>query len=138
MDELTLDVAWRIGERARQKAEEMGIRVAVAVVDAGGHAMFAFRMEGCNFFSPDIAKGKAMASAGWKIPSGALAQRWQSPATSSALTSATGNRIVPVQGGVPIFSNGRCIGAVAASGAKSEEDEEVARAGVAAVGLATE
>jgi uncharacterized protein GlcG (DUF336 family) len=76
-----------------------------------------------------------MASAGWKIPSGALAQRWQSPAVSSALTGATGNRIVPVQGALPIFANGRCIGAAGGSGAKSDEDEAVVRAGIEAVGL---
>ena len=40
----------------------------------------------------------------------------------------------PLEGGVPVVVSGECIGAVGVSGVKSDEDAQVARAGVSAVG----
>jgi uncharacterized protein GlcG (DUF336 family) len=42
---------------------------------------------------------------------------------------------VPVQGAVPVWDGGRCLGAVGVSGARSDEDEAAARAGIRAAGL---
>ena len=43
--------------------------------------------------------------------------------------------VLPVQGGVPITAEGQCVGAVGVSGVQSHEDEQVALAGIAALGL---
>jgi uncharacterized protein GlcG (DUF336 family) len=40
-----------------------------------------------------------------------------------------------LEGGVPIMKDGQCMGAVGVSGVKSSEDAQVARAGIAAIGL---
>ena len=40
-----------------------------------------------------------------------------------------------LEGGVPIMQNGACLGAVGVSGVKSPEDAQVARAGIAVLGL---
>jgi uncharacterized protein GlcG (DUF336 family) len=40
-----------------------------------------------------------------------------------------------LEGGLPIIKDGQCIGAVGVSGVKSSEDAQVARAGIAAIGL---
>jgi uncharacterized protein GlcG (DUF336 family) len=40
-----------------------------------------------------------------------------------------------LEGGVPIMKDGHCIGAVGVSGVKSNEDAQIARAGIAAIGL---
>ena len=40
-----------------------------------------------------------------------------------------------LEGGVPILKDGQCIGAVGVSGVKSSEDAQIARAGIAAIGL---
>jgi uncharacterized protein GlcG (DUF336 family) len=40
-----------------------------------------------------------------------------------------------LEGGVPIIKDGQCLGAVGVSGVKSSEDAQVARAGIAAIGL---
>jgi glc operon protein GlcG len=42
--------------------------------------------------------------------------------------------VLPVQGGVPIMVNGECAGAVGVSGVQSHEDEQIANAGIAAIG----
>ncbi len=40
-----------------------------------------------------------------------------------------------LEGGVPIMKDGTCLGAVGVSGVKSSEDAQIARAGIAAIGL---
>jgi uncharacterized protein GlcG (DUF336 family) len=40
-----------------------------------------------------------------------------------------------LEGGVPIVKDGQCIGAVGVSGVKSTEDAQIAKAGIAALGL---
>ena len=40
-----------------------------------------------------------------------------------------------LEGGVPIMKDGQCLGAVGVSGVKSSEDAQIARAGLAALGL---
>ena len=40
-----------------------------------------------------------------------------------------------LEGGVPILKDGACIGAVGVSGVKSTEDAQIAKAGIAAIGL---
>jgi glc operon protein GlcG len=40
-----------------------------------------------------------------------------------------------LEGGVPIVVEGQCVGAVGVSGVKSTEDAQIARAGIAALGL---
>ncbi len=41
----------------------------------------------------------------------------------------------PLEGGVPIIKDGQRMGAVGVSGVKSTEDAQIARAGIAALGL---
>jgi uncharacterized protein GlcG (DUF336 family) len=43
--------------------------------------------------------------------------------------------ITPLEGGVPIMVDGQCVGAVGVSGVKSTEDVQIAKAGIAALGL---
>jgi uncharacterized protein GlcG (DUF336 family) len=94
-------------------------------------------MDGTNFLSPDIARGKALAAAAWKIPSADLASRWaSSPLAGPGMIAASGDRIVPVAGGIPIVRGGEVIGAVGVSGARSDEDAQVATAALESVGLA--
>ncbi|MDE3193504.1 MAG: heme-binding protein [Chloroflexota bacterium] len=123
----TLDEARAIIERGRAKAKEIGVPMAIAVVDAGGHLVALERMDGAPFTAPEIAWGKAYTAAAWKAPSGALAERiGKDPAFSAAVSAATGGRFTPRQGALPLAGGG----AVGASGGASQQDEDVARAGI--------
>jgi uncharacterized protein GlcG (DUF336 family) len=134
--DLDLEAARKMTDVAFDFARQNGLRLAVAVLDAGGHVMQVSRMDGCNFLSPDIARGKAYGAAAWKVPSVDLANRFQSnAAASSGMVGISGLRIVPVQGALPIWDGGRCVGAIGASGARSDQDEEAARAGLKAAGF---
>ena len=41
---------------------------------------------------------------------------------------------LPLQGAVPIMHDGDCLGAIGVSGVQSSQDEQIAQAGVAALG----
>ena len=127
---LTLEEANRMAGAAIGKAQELGVRLSVAVVDSGGHLMAFNRMEGANFITATVAQGKAVAAAGFGRPSGSL------PADSpviQAVIAAHGGRMLPAQGAVPVVRDGELIGAIGGSGATAEQDEECANAGLAAL-----
>ena len=136
MAELNLETVQKMTAAALEHARQHDWRIAVAILDAGGHVLQVTRMDGCNFLSADIARGKAFAAAAWKLPSAELAGRWAQAATAAAgMVGISGSRIVPVQGALPIWDGSRCLGAIGASGVKSNEDEECSRAGLRAAGF---
>jgi len=112
------------------------MRLATAILDSGGNVVLITRMDGCNFLSPDIARGKAFGAAAWKTPSAELNARFgASPASAAGMVGISGSRLTPVQGALPIWDGGTCLGAIGVSGARSDEDEEAARTGLLAAGF---
>lgn len=136
MSDLTLQAADAMTSAAFDYAQKNGLALAVAVLDAGGNIVRISRMDGCNFLSPDIARGKAFGAAAWKLPSAELGKRFTTPGAAGGMVGISRGRLVPHQGALPIWSNGQCIGAIGVSGARSDQDEEAARAGILAAGFA--
>jgi uncharacterized protein GlcG (DUF336 family) len=135
MTELTLQAADTLTNAAFEYARQNNLVLAVAILDAGGNIVRISRMDGCNFLSPDIARGKAFGAVAWKLPSAELGKRFTTPGAAAGMVGISGERIVPHQGALPIFSDGRCIGSIGVSGARSDQDEDAARAGLAAAGF---
>jgi uncharacterized protein GlcG (DUF336 family) len=136
MPDLDLAAANRMTEAALAFAKEHHLRLSIAVVDSGGNVVRITRMDGCNFLSPDIARGKAFGAAAWKLPSAELNARFgASPASAAGMVGISGGRFTPVQGALPIWDQARCVGAIGASGARSDEDEAAVRAGLLAAGF---
>jgi uncharacterized protein GlcG (DUF336 family) len=122
-----LEQASQMIGRARQAAEDMGVPMSIAVVDAGGHLVALERMDGAGFATPEIALGKAWTAAGWKRPSAAIAETiGADPSFSAAVSAVTHGRFTPRQGALPLPDGG----AVGASGGSSQQDEDVVRAGI--------
>ena len=117
---------------AEQEASSNGWKVTIAVSDAGGVPLLVKRCDDAFPASYDIAVGKAKTAALFQKPTGALEDSANVSGGSSraALLSAP---FVLMRGGVPIFANGACIGAVGVSGVKPDEDERVANAAVGAL-----
>ncbi len=102
--------------------------VTIAVVDDGGFLVQLERIDGAPAQSTLIATGKAQTAAATRTPTKTLEDIVKDrPAT------VTFPGRVPVQGGLPITHQGECVGAVGVSGAKSNEDEQVASAGLKAL-----
>ena len=133
MEPLTLDEAARMLSKARAKAEEVGIRVTMAVLDPRGDLIALHRMDGALWRSVPISQGKAAASAAWDTPSGELAERWDQPVVRAFAMMENG-RLIPGQGALPIRRpDGTMVGAIGVSGARPAQDEAVAQAGLDAL-----
>ncbi len=126
---VSLAEANRIVEGAIAAASEMGIKINVAVVDAGGRLIAFNRMDGAIWGGVYGSQGKAVASAAFGRTSGELQERASSPIISGILR-AEGDHGIASQGGVPIVRNGVVEGAVGVGGGTSQEDEDCARAGI--------
>jgi uncharacterized protein GlcG (DUF336 family) len=116
-------------------ADAAGVKVNVAVVDAGGNLAAFLRMPGAFLHSIDIAIDKAYTAAGFGLPTAdwteALATH--SPAVRSGIPMRP--RMVCFGGGLPIRHDGRLIGGVGVSGGSELEDQTCAKAGLSAIGL---
>jgi glc operon protein GlcG len=125
---LTLADAQKILAAARTEAEKKQWAVSIAVVDDGGALLLLERMDGAFPQSAEIAFRKAWTAAAVRLPTKTMEDMVKE---RPALVTFPGQ--VRVQGGLPIKSGAEWVGAVGVSGAASHQDEEVARAGIAAL-----
>ena len=108
------------------EAEHRGLRLAIAVVDAGGHLVAFERMDGVEWVAVDVAFGKAYTAAAFQTASEDLAGRSEAvPLLAQSMITMTAGRFVPQKGGLPVVVGGVCVGAVGASGASGDEDVAV-------------
>jgi glc operon protein GlcG len=126
---LTLDETNRIIRGAIAKAEELKIKVSVAVCDGGGRLVAFQRMDNAIWGSTYGSQGKAVASAAFGRASGELTPRADHP-TPRGIAAAEGGHMIMGQGAVPIIRHGVIEGACGVGGGTSQEDEDCARAGV--------
>jgi uncharacterized protein GlcG (DUF336 family) len=106
--------------------------VTIAIVDDGGHLLWLQRLDGAAAISAHIAPAKANTAAMGRreskiyedIINGGRVSFLSAPALEGML-----------EGGVPIMKDGQCLGAIGVSGVKSTEDAQIAKAGLAAIGL---
>ena len=126
---LTLAEANRIIEGAIAHAQELNIKVNVAVCDAGGRLIAFNRMDGAIWAGVYGSQGKAVASAAFGRTSGELQERADQP-TPRGIAIAEGGHMIMGQGGVPIIRDGVVEGACGVGGGTSQEDEDCARAGI--------
>ena len=106
--------------------------VTIAIVDDGGHLLWLQRLDGAAPISADIAPAKARTAAlgrrESKVYEDVINQGRYSFLSAPGLEGM-------LEGGVPVLVDGQCVGAVGVSGVKSSEDAQIARAGIAALGL---
>ena len=123
-----LETAQALIDRATAAASARGFRMAFAIVEPSG-ALVAFgRMDDTQYGSIAVAQAKARSAALYRTATSVSEERLAGGRT--ALLALDG--MVPVAGGVPIVVDGRVIGAIGVSGASSAQDDEIARAAIAA------
>jgi glc operon protein GlcG len=132
MASISLNQANRVLRATLKKAEELNIKISAAVVDDGGRPVAFQRMDGAIWASAYGSQGKAVASAAFARPSGVMQERATQP-TPAGINAASGGLMIMGQGAVPLFRNGNLIGAVGVGGGTSQEDEDCAAAGAAAL-----
>ena len=127
---LTLEDGRRIAAAVQENARTNGLRVVVAVLDEGGHAILLERMDGTQTASVEIALAKARSAAAFRRPTREMAE-WVASG-NVGLMALPG--LVPVEGGLPLLVDGAVVGAVGVSGATARQDGEAAQAGVGVFG----
>jgi len=106
--------------------------VTIAIVDDGGHLLWLQRLDGAAPISAHIAPAKANTAAVGRRESKVYEDMINGGRVS--FLSAPDLKGL-LEGGVPIVKDGQVLGAVGVSGVKSAEDAQIARAGIAAIGL---
>ena len=136
---LTVAGAKKMMVTALSSAQEAGIAVTIAIVDAGGNLILLERMEGGRFHTVHSATAKAVCAASNKRPTGSKGAQGQPLDVAHALglaLAAGAERWTAMEGGCPVFVEGECIGGVGVSGGDWATDERIARESVEAIGAA--
>ena len=128
---LTLEGARRIMAAAEAEAAKNHWNVAIAIVDEAGDLVAFQKIDDTPVSNIDIAIAKARTAARMKRATKAL----EDSVMGGRTTLLALNGLMPLAGGVPIAVEGRTIGAVGVSGVASQNDAQVALAGIAALGL---
>ncbi|MBV9257058.1 MAG: heme-binding protein [Ktedonobacteraceae bacterium] len=134
---ISIDVARKILEASKQRAKELRSPVSIAIVDAGGHlVLFERMMSPYGWATGNISIAKANTAVMFNQPTDAVAQ-WGSgiPGFASSMATMTEGKFIMASGGWPIRIEGATVGGIGVSGGNAPgRDEEIARAGLVAVG----
>ena len=105
--------------------------VTIAIVDDGGHLLWLQRLDGAPPISAHIAPAKAHTAALGRRES----KVYEDVINQGRMSFLSAPQIEGLlEGGVPVFKDGQCIGAVGVSGVKSTEDAQIAKAAIVALG----
>ena len=127
---LTLEDCRRITAACEAEAKKNNWNVCIAILDDGGHLLHLVRMDGASPANARIAVEKGRTAAESRRSSLVWEERIK--AGRNSMLGMPG--ITPVQGGLPIMADGVCLGGVGVSGVQSHEDEQIAAAGIKALG----
>ncbi|MFM9968104.1 MAG: GlcG/HbpS family heme-binding protein [Burkholderiales bacterium] len=127
---LTLGDVKKIVAAAEAEALKNNWVVAIAVLDDGGHPLAISRLDGATPLNVEVAMSKARTSA----LSGRSSKMFEDRVAAGRL-SMLNMPLLPLQGGLPIIVDKQCIGSVGVSGVQSQEDEQIAKAGIDSLGI---
>jgi uncharacterized protein GlcG (DUF336 family) len=133
MSDITLEQAQAAVAAAMAKAKEIGVKMNIAVVDAGANLKAFARMDGAWLGSIDVSQKKAKTARFFDMPTGEIGKLSQPGGSLYNIEHSNGG-LITFPGGVPIVNaQGVVIGGIGVSGNTVENDHLVASAGAAAV-----
>jgi glc operon protein GlcG len=121
-----------IAAAAEAEALKNNWAVTICIVDEGGHLLWLQCLDGAAPISAHIAPAKANSAAMGRRES----KIYEDMINGGRVSFLSAPHLQGLlEGGVPILKDGQCLGAVGVSGVKSTEDAQIAKAGIAAIGL---
>ena len=133
MSNITIQQARTAIDAAREKSQQLGVRMNIAIVDAGANLKAFARMDEAWLGSIDISIKKAKTARLFNMNSGEIG-RLSQPGGDLYNIEHSNEGLITFPGGIPLKdSNGEVIGAIGVSGSTVEEDHVVAAAGATAV-----
>jgi glc operon protein GlcG len=134
---LTHQGAKKIMATAIDMANQAGVAISCAIVDAGGHIILLERMDSGRFHTVHSCITKAVCAASNRRPTAATGAAGQDLDGSHAIglaLAAGPERWTAIEGGVPVLVDGQCIGGVGVSGGDGETDLRFAKVAVESIG----
>ncbi len=126
---LTASDTQKMVAASRAEAAKNKWNVSIAVVDDAGYLLHLERLDGAGPMTAEVAAGKARTAAVTRRPT----KFWEDRVKERPVFLKFPDNL-PIQGGVPIMYQGECVGAIGVSGVQSHEDEQIANAGIGALG----
>ena len=121
---ISLEAAKTLVTRAVQKATELGVGAAVAVVDEGGHLICFERLDGTIVVAANITIGKAITALTFNRP-GIVLENTVSDERKAMMAVTGVTTMVPLMGSYPIKIDGETVGAIAVGGAVTGQNDEI-------------
>lgn len=128
---IRLEQAEKIMAAAVQEANKNNWTMAIAIVDAGGNLVLFKKIDNTQIGSIEVAIGKARTANNFKRPTKVLEDAVANGGVGLRILSI--NNATALEGGELIVVDGKIIGAIGVSGAQSTQDDQVAKAGLAAL-----
>lgn len=125
---LTLADAKKIAQTAEQEALANQWPVVIAILDDGGHLLYLQRLDNTQFGSIQVAIEKARTAIAFRRPTKVL----EDNINQGHLRYLNLPGALPIEGGFPIVINGQFVGAIGVSGVRSNQDAQIAQAGITA------
>ena len=127
---ITLDQAKKVMTGAENEAKKNSWSVVIAILDSGGQLVMLQRLDNTQWGSVDIAKEKARSAVALRRPTKALQDAIAQGGANLRLLT-TGFSVL--EGGIPIVVDGKIIGSIGVSGVTSQQDAQIAQAGIDAL-----
>jgi len=128
---ITLEQAKKVLAAAETEARKNDWNVVVAIVDTGGNLVVLQRMDDTQIASVTVAQQKAWSAAGYRRSTKTFEEAVAAGPAGARTLALHG--AMPVEGGLPIVVNGKIIGAIGVSGVTSQQDGQIANAGLGAL-----
>ncbi|RPA67613.1 heme-binding protein [Cyclobacteriaceae bacterium YHN15] len=126
---LNLEEAKKIADAAEERARQDNWNVVIAILDGGGHLIVLRRMDGTQIGSVEVAQAKAKSAVYFKRPT----KVFEDIVNQGNTRILSLPNAVAIEGGIPIFKDGVCVGAIGISGVTSAQDAIIAEAGLKAL-----
>lgn len=128
---ISTDSAKQVAAAAVAESVKNRFKMAIAVVDTGGHLVYFERMQDTQTGSVELAIEKAKTSALFRRPTKLFQDGVAGGGEGLRLLRLTG--AIPIDGGMPIIQDGKVVGAIGISGGSGDQDGHIAKAGASAV-----
>jgi glc operon protein GlcG len=124
---ISLENAKKAAASAVAEAAKNNWNVAVAIVDTAGTLVYYEKLDNTQVGSANVAIDKARSAALFKRPTKAFQDALASGGDGLRVLRLQG--AVPSEGGIPLLTDGKIIGAIGVSGATNTQDAQCAKMG---------
>ena len=127
---ITLDAAKKIAAASVAEAKKQNLTVVISIVDSSGTLTYLEKLDGTQIASVDVAIGKARTANNFKRPTKVF-EEGVTNGRNVLLSLPEGTLLI--EGGSPIIVDNKIVGAIGVSGATSQQDGQIAEAGLASL-----